>query len=90
MKKLTSLLVVLSMILSMFAGITVTTAAGATETITIFRQTYEDDCSSVDMKTVFRGYGNIVNETGKSNKVMDITVDPSQTSTVLSCVNPEI
>ncbi len=91
MKRFLSLAVVFSMILSMFAGITVTTAAAdVTETRTLFSQTYEDDCTSVDMKTVVYGKGEIVDEAaGVSNKVMKLTPD-GDTATVLSCVNQEI
>ncbi len=90
MKRFTSLAVVLAMLLTMLAGISITTEAATTsvtETIYLINQTYEDDCKSADMKTPIYGSAEII--TADESKVMEITPG-SDSYTVLSSTAQEI
>ncbi len=90
MKRFIGLAVVFAMLFTLFSGISITTNAATTsvtETITLINQTYEDDCTSADMKTPMYGNGEI--KTENENKVMNITPGTA-VSTVLSSATTEI
>ncbi len=90
MKRLTGIVVVFAMLLTMFSGLGITTTAATTsdaEIITLINQTYEDDCTSADMKTPMYGNGEIITE--NENRVMNITPGTA-VSTILSSTATEI